>query len=280
MLFVSSALAQTFTATPGTTRSYEVEAWSTDRTEAHPWGTDWKVQPYEAWGGILDCTMGEKRRETCTWRDGKVYWGAGERPDQLRVHTLHLPAKMEVVWSPTGKLKTWDVQGDRQDFWEGASNAMLQASFHRSDVVFRPAAIREQGQSLEESMLKLTVGWLEVQWDKAAAPQWKPKTPITGPRYTKFGVASHDTSYRVLPDGRWVLEGTISESIDNGTVNTAVAAVYAWEGDALVGLVGEALHYSSNVRLGGHRRNLVAFTQVTEQSDPRPTQLPPPLMKQ
>lgn len=278
MFTISLALAQGTDFTPGTKRSYEVEAWSTERSEAHPWGTDWKLEPYEAWGGILDCTMGEKRVESCTWRDETVYFGAGDDPASLKVWKLRLPATMELMWSGTGKLKSWDVRGDRADFWEGAANAMLQASFHRKDVVFRPDAIRRQGQSREESLLKMTVAWLEVQTGKEGASTWAPKTPITGPRYLKYGVASHKTAYRVMPDGRWVLEGEISESVDGGTVNTAMVAVYAWDQGALVGLVGDAIHFSSTVMINGHRRNLVAFTVVNENTDPRPNQLPPAII--
>lgn len=281
MLIFTAALAQTFDTTPGAQRSYEIEAWSTQRTERHPWGTDWIVPEFEAWGGIVDCTMGEKRFEICVWRDHELYWAHGSSPTSMKTQKFDFPAQMELKWGPRGALSSWDIRGDgRESFWEQASNGQLRALFHRSDVKYTKDSIRDVGKRIEESMMKSTLGWLEVHWPKRAEGTWEAQAPITGVRRYGNGVASQKLAYRTLPDGRWVMEGKVVESAANGgAVETLAAAVYLWDGNRLQGMVGESVAVSSTAILSGHIRSMVEMRTADSSSDPRPDRLPEKLMQ-
>ena len=280
MIVFTAAFAQTFVTTPGTVRSFEIEAWSTQRTERHPWGTDWNVPEFEAWAGILDCTMGEKRFETCVWRDQALYWAHGANPSAMTTLKFEFPGQMEVKWGPRGNLASWDVRGDgRERFWEQAANGQLKALFHRSDVQYTKASIQDIGTRIEEAVLKSTIGWIEVHWPKQAESPWAAQAPITGVRRYGSGVATHKLQYRILPDGRWVMEGKVVESAANGgAVETMAAAVYVWDGDRLAGMVGESVAVSSTAILSGHIRNMVEMRTADATSDPRPDRLPEKLM--
>lgn len=282
MVWMSFALAQQVDLTPGAKRSFEVEAWREGRTQRHAWNSDWTLSPFEALAGVLECEMQKGRYEQCRWKDDRFYWGHGETPESLKVFEVPFDAMMELKWSKNGKLSTWDIRGDGRDaFAQQYCNLQVQELFHKAGFVCMDDTIRRLGPQMEESLLKLTVGWLEVQWPKAPAEKWAPRSPITGPRWFRYGVSSHDLKYRKLEDQEWVMEGKIVERPDaGGAVETFVAAVYQWEGNELRSMVGQSVTGSTTVELRGHRGSRVELRAVDANTDPRPDRLPEMLIKQ
>jgi hypothetical protein len=269
-------------------RTVQVDVFLLD-PRTHVWGTDWKITLLEQWTAVLACAPATPTVERCRFVDG-TRWTVivADQPDKAVTVLLPAPGEIEFSWTPRGRLKTWDVVGDRSDFWTKASNAMLKHTYHRSDVVFRPDAQRQIGQDIEGSLTRQLAAALE--WELPKVPPadglaWEPtQTPWIGRRWTT-STANARLSYKATADQgalAFTMDGIVKEqNAETGSmpaiVTTTVVGAARW--DPAVGGVVQArfetkAEPSGAWTLVGHARSVALVQPWTEGSAVAPSGLP------
>lgn len=279
-------LVPTFTGAP---RSVKIDLYSF-APALHPWGTDWKVTMMEQWSAVLTCEPVRPRVESCAFAGDTVWWGAVvEGTDQFAAVKLPAPGKIELTWTPRGRLGSWDVVGDRTAFWTQASNTILQMTFHRPDMVFKPDAQRNIGQDLEGTLTRLIAGALEWELPKKgeADGAWSPsQSPWAARRYVQ-SISSHKVALQVTSQTDEAIEiaasGLVKEQVAEGSmadfaVETKLEGTATF--DRATGRISrsktETLVQSTMGPLVGHTRTITTVVPWSEGDPTEPADMPEP----
>jgi hypothetical protein len=256
---------------------------------SHVWGTDWKITLLEQWTAVLACAPTTPSVERCRFVDG-TRWTVivTDQPDKAVTILLPAPGEIEFSWTPRGRLKAWDVVGDRSEFWTKASNAVLELTYHRSDMVFRPDAQRQIGQDIEGSLTRQLAAALEWELPKvppAAGLEWEPtQTPWIGRRWAT-STANARLTYKAEADQgglAFTMSGIVKEQhAETGAVpaivTTTVLGAARW--DPQIGGVVQArfetkAEASGAWSLVGHARSAALVQPWSEGSAVEPAGLP------
>ncbi len=256
---------------------------------SHVWGTDWKITLLEQWTAVLACTPTTPSVERCRFVDG-TRWTAivHDEPDKAVTVLLPAPGEIEWSWTPRGRLKSWDVVGDRSAFWTQASNAILDLTYHRSDMVYRPDGQRQIGQEIEGNLTRMLAGALEWELPKTALTpglEWEPtQTPWIGRRWTT-STAGAKLQYKAAEDGKtlaFTMAGTVKEQhAESGAVpaivTTTVLGSARW--DPAVGGIVQAQYETKAEASGawalvGHARSAALVRPWSEGMAVQPAGLP------
>jgi len=236
---------------------------------------------------VLECKIERTRTEVCQFKDQFVWYGIlPNGTEQMSFQQIPMKGDLEFVWSPTGRLSRYDIRGDREEFWEKGSNAML-VLFHKN-VVFKPDSVRRIGDDLERSLLRSLASAMEVDRSKKNEDRWTTNKPLwAGRRYSSGVAATARYKWEKRPEEGdlvpFVWDGVVSESTDSssaGGVSTKTRVVgTAWynpfEG-RVDRLEVESRTMSTTGPLVGHTR-WIALSKVWEDGDsmkPRPMPTP------
>lgn len=257
----------------------------------HPWGSDWKVTMLEQWTAIVECRPTGARVEVCTFPHG-VWWGyVLEGSTEFAAVNLGAPGAMEITWTPRGRISGWDVQGDRQAFWEITANTFVQTTFHRSDMVFKPDAQREIGAEVERSLVRGLAAALE--WEVAKKGDPSPIWKLSGPpwsarRWIQGTATARDLDMHIASEDaegvHLALTGRVVEMLpaDSGTSMSAETqvvgnATFDRAKGQIVSAFTETLA-SSTQPLVGHTRSITLVRPWKEGDSASPADLPKPLL--
>ena len=130
----------------------------------------------ELWGGHIRCKGVATRIESCTFVDGVFYWGwLPYGTTEAKVQSFDAPATIEFIYGPTGRIKSWDMKGDRAalqlHLTEAYASRVNQGAWRLDSPDFR----RVVGQELEQRLVLVLASALDVELPKkgdASAP-WK-----------------------------------------------------------------------------------------------------------
>ena len=183
----------------GTTRTLKIDLFSY-APGIHPWGSDWKVTMLEQWTAVLECRPMAARIEVCTFPQG-VWWGfVLEGTTEFKAINLGTPGTIEITWTPRGRIASWDVQGDeREAFWNVVADTMLQHTFHRPDVIYKPDSKRQIGQEVAGDLTRSFAAALEWELPKKGDPNvsWRVSAAPWSMRRWVQGTASEQVTVRI-----------------------------------------------------------------------------------
>lgn len=176
MLLATSAFAQglvpTFDLT--TERDYKIEViyQNPDMQES----ANHQKADAELWGGRIRCKGIATRVESCSFVDNKFYWGwLASWNTEPTIIEFEAPATIELVYGPNGRIKSWDMKGDRAalqlHLTEAYASRVNQGSWRLDSPDFR----RVVGQELEQRLILVITSALDVELPRkgdGAAP-WK-----------------------------------------------------------------------------------------------------------
>lgn len=256
----------------------------------HPWGSDWNATRLEQWSVVFDCETTAERVERCTFVE-KPWWGwVIEDSDVLHHVSLPAPPSFEVVWTKTGRVQSYDPAVDPGAFGDAAADAMLQALFHRSDVVFKPDGKREIGASIWTGLVRDLVTAMELELSKKGEEStWSWSKPPTVTRRYVQGIATGQVDNALgapTPEGIPVtMKGRISETVPSGSVQGGTADTQV-VGTALVDpatgrpirLRWDAVTTSTSMALVDHTRQLVLMEPWSAGQPTDPAPMPQPAL--
>jgi hypothetical protein len=266
----------------GDTRTVKVDLFSFGQA-LHPYGSDWQPSVLDIWSVVLDCEEVRFRVEHCEAKGDQLLYGVVPAGEQTAVFKrIPMAGTIELQWTPSGRLKHYDVQGDREPFWEAGSNALLE--LYHKNAVFKPDSVRRVGKDLELALTRGIASALEIDRPDPSQASWKTKAPLwAGRRYssaagigrTKWTAASVDDGTKLT----WT--GTVGESSSSGStakfgVKTEVVgeAIVDDQGE-LVRLFTESHSTSTSVNLVGHTRWMALSSRWEEGDSTDPADMPP-----
>lgn len=274
-------------------RSVRVDVLALDPAEP-AWGPDWKRTGLEQWTVALQCEPIDARAERCRFPEG-VWWTAVVQGETER-HSTQLPATfaLELVWAPNGRVKSWDVTGDRAAFWQAAANAATKATYYQAGVALKADSAEDIGRDLESALAKGIAAALEWELPKAPLVAGLRYEPSQAPWVTRRwvqGVLGPDVTADVKSVGDTVgvtFSGTVKEvgGATEGNVLTPSVVTTLRSSATLDAhlLVVSARHETKSesgnaLKLIGHARQIVlvapwAAGQALAPADPPATEIP------
>ncbi len=269
-------------ARAGDQRTVKVDLFSYGQA-LHPYGSDWEPSLLDIWSGVLDCEEVRLDVEHCTAHGGNLWYGIVPAQDQAALfQRIPFEGTIELQWTPSGRLKSYDVQGDRESFWQVGSNALLE--LHRLNLAFKPDSVRRVGKDLELSLTRGIASALEIDRERTDKPTWKTKKPLwAGRRYsgavgigrTKWAAKDVEGGTKLTWNGVFS-EATSSASTNSFGVKTELVgeAMLDERGDVLT-LFTESHSTSTSVQLVGHTRWMALSSRWKEGDSTEPADMPP-----
>ena len=277
-----SALLPGASARVGDTRTVKVDLFSFGQA-INPYGSDWKPSLIDIWSVVLDCEEVRLNVEHCSAKGDQLLYGvvpAGE--NTARFKRIPMQGVIEMRWTPTGRLKSYDVQGDREAFWEVGSNALLQ--LNGLNLVFKPDSIRRVGKDLELSLTRGIASALEIDRPVGGGkPTWKTRQPLwAARRYSDSASIGRTKWSETAVDGGTQLtwSGTVGEASTSGSTNKFGVQTQV-VGEARLDALGEVESLfteshttSTSVNLVGHTRWMALSRRWSEGDPTDPAEMP------
>jgi hypothetical protein len=133
-----------------------------------------KVAAVEAWSAKVTCKPTSPRSDSCTFQDGKIYWGwVPGSGGELKVFPVDAPVTLDVTYTPTGRIASWDTNGDRMTLQQNLALAFFDrhAGGWRVDS---PNFRRQIGQELEQKAFTYLLAALDVELPKKGQDNGQP----------------------------------------------------------------------------------------------------------
>jgi hypothetical protein len=144
-------------------RSYKFEVYHYAPVGTDPSSSDWRPIDAEIWSGILDCKRTAPWTDVCRFRDQRVVYTFHMDGDaDLERHPLRFPGEIELVFTPDGRTKRWDIRGQMEDFWHDASMAWVASFRDPKGRYYSPNDERRIGQNMEELLAHRIRGAFEL----------------------------------------------------------------------------------------------------------------------
>ncbi|MCA9492797.1 MAG: hypothetical protein KC621_22845 [Myxococcales bacterium] len=275
------------TWTVGEHRSVKIDRFSYGPA-LHPWGSDWKPTMLEQWTVVVDCQTIAARVEQCSFSENPWWGWVVDESAEISWIQLPRPPSFEVVWTKTGRVQSYDPAVDPGDFGDSAANAMLQATYRRSDVVFKPDGLREIGSNIWTGLVCDLVSAMEVELPKKGqVTGWTwTKPPTVARRYVQ-GIATGQLEVKAGQPAEngipLAMAGRITEAppaggMGTGAVDTVVKgrAIIEPTTGRPVSVRWDTIATSSSIQLVGHTRQLVLLEPWASGQESGPAAMPQP----
>lgn len=286
---LSAAWAEPLTSvwTVGEHRSMKIDVFSYGPA-LHPWGSDWKQTMLEQWTVVVDCRTIADRVEECSFPDNPWWGWVLDEGTEISWIQLPRPPSFEVTWTKTGRVQVYDPAVDPQQFGDDAANAMLQATYRRSDVVFKPDALREIGSDIWTTLVRRVVSAMEVELPRKGEPTgWSFTKPPTVTRRYVQGIATGHVEVTAGAPGEGgvslTMSGRITEAPPAGTAGSGAVDTVVKGHASLDPVTGrpqrvrwDTIASSSSIQLTGHTRQLVVLEPWEKGQESGPAPMPQP----